>query len=179
MDALRVIGMDLALRSTGLCLPDGTTRRIVTGDRGGDARMLSIRNAVRTVLRAYAREGRPVHVAILEDIPQNSHAAKPIGMVHGLIRAELLALDVPYALVTGATLKCYATDNGNADKDRMAVAALDNAGVAFSDDPKGDRCDAWWLRVAGMDHYGHAPIPLPAAQRIRLEKVQWPVLLGA
>lgn len=84
---------------------------------------------------------------------------------------------MPYAYVVPATLKKYAADHGNADKARMAAAAYLAAGVEFADDPGGDQCDAWWLRAAGLDHYGQPLFELPQAQRDRLTKVSWPELV--
>ncbi|MFF4403767.1 hypothetical protein [Streptomyces sp. NPDC001404] len=113
---------------------------------------------------------------MIEDLPKHAMGAGITGHVHGVAKAELLDHGIPYALVVPATLKCYACDYGKADKARMAAAAYLAAGIRFDDDRGGDQCDAWWLRAAGLDYYGHAEFPLPDAQRARLSKVQWPDL---
>ncbi|MFI8853637.1 hypothetical protein ACIGW3_26075 [Streptomyces sp. NPDC053499] len=171
---LRVIGLDLSLTSTGVALPDGTTYRIKTRDRDGDRRLLHIRGSIRHDLATH----RP-HLAVVEDLPRHAMGAGVTAMVHGVVRAELLAAEVPYATVVPATLKKYATDYGNADKARMAAAAYLAAGAEFPGDLDaksrgGDQCDAWWLRAAGHDHYGSPLFDLPSAQRQRLSKVDWP-----
>lgn len=168
---LRVIGLDLSITSTGVCLPDGTTYRIKTRDKDGDRRLLHIRDSVADDLA----EQRP-HVAVLEDMPTKMHptAVKGIGCVHGVVKAALLDAGVPYALVSPATLKKYATDHGGADKARMAAAAYLAAGAEFADDRGGDQCDAWWLRAAGHDAYGVPLFTMPQAQRDRLQVVTWP-----
>ncbi|MFI1607814.1 crossover junction endodeoxyribonuclease RuvC [Streptomyces griseofuscus] len=169
----RVIGLDLSIVSTGYALPDGTTGRIKTRTGDRDRRLVIIRDRVAELVA----EHRP-DLAVIEDMPtrMKATAVKAIGRVHGAVNTALLDADVPYAYVPPATLKKYATDNGNAPKEDMAAAAFLAAGAHFPDDPKGDRCDAWWLRASGHDAYGVPLFELPAAQRERLAKVAWPDL---
>lgn len=169
--ALRVIGLDLSLTSTGVCLPDGTTARIKTRQKDGDRRILQVRDYIRAAVAG----ARP-HLAVIEDLPKHAMAAGLTAKVHGPVVCELLDAGVPYAYVVPATLKSYACDHGSADKSRMAAAAYLAAGAEFAGDPGGDQCDAWWLRAAGLDHYGQPLFELPQAQRDRLMKVSWPEL---
>ncbi|MGW3570172.1 hypothetical protein ACWDSL_40980 [Streptomyces sp. NPDC000941] len=169
--ALRVIGLDLSLTSTGVCLTNGSTCRVKTRRQDGDLRLTLIRDLVRAALR----EVRP-HLAVIEDLPKHAKGAGITAMVHGVVRAELVDAYVPYAVVVPATLKSYACDHGSADKARMAAAAYLATGIEFFDDPGGDQCDAWWLRAAGLDWYGHPLFALPQHQRARLSKVRWPSL---
>ncbi|MEV6836804.1 hypothetical protein AB0N17_20230 [Streptomyces sp. NPDC051133] len=170
----RVIGLDLSLRSTGVCLPDGTTYRIRTRDKDGDRRLVHIRSDIRDDLA----EWQP-HLVVIEDLPIHAKASGITGMVHGVVRCELADADVPYAYVVPATLKKYATDNGNADKREMAAAAYLAAGAEFPGDLNakgegGDMCDAWWLRAAGHDWCGLPLFTMPQDQRDRLSKAKWP-----
>lgn len=169
----RIVGLDLSINRTGIARADGTTEAIKCRPADGDRRLLTIRAALRRVLD----EDRP-HLVSIEDLPRDSHAAKIVGFVHGIVRAELAEIALPYALITGATLKSYAADHGRASKEDMAAAAYLTAGVEFPGDKGGDECDAWWLRVAALDHYGHPLYTLPQAQRERLLKVKWPVHLA-
>lgn len=171
---LRVIGLDLSLTSTGVCLPDGTTYRIRTRDKDGDRRLLHIRDSIRDDLADY----RP-HLAVIEDLPKHAMAAGITAKVHGPVLCELLDAGVPYAYVAPATLKSYACDNGAADKRQMAAAAYLAAGAEFPGDLNaqgkgGDMCDAWWLRAAGHDWAGAPLFDLPQGQRDRLCKARWP-----
>ncbi|GAA3371137.1 hypothetical protein GCM10020367_20590 [Streptomyces sannanensis] len=165
----RVLGLDLSLTSTGMCLPDGTTRRIKTRAADGDRRLLIIRSEIRAAITNH----RP-HLAVIEDLPKHAMAAGITAHVHGVVKAELIDAGVPYALVVPATLKSYACDHGRADKGQMAAAAYLAAGVEFADDKGGDQCDAWWLRVAGLEWLGAPLVVLPSAQRARLTKAKWP-----
>lgn len=170
MNTPRVIGLDLSLTATGICLPDGTTHTLKTNPKDGDRRLLHIGHAIANALAPGA------DLAVVEDLPIHAKSAGITGMVHGVARACLIEAGIPYALVVPATLKKYATGVGNGDKTPMAIAALKRAGREFADD---NQCDAFWLRAAGLDYLGHAEIELPAAQRASLDKMKWPQLAQA
>lgn len=164
---MNVLGLDLSLTATGIALPGGHTYTVGGPAGRGDHRLLDIVTALHSSLR-----DRP-DLAVLEDLPTHAKGAGITGMVHGAVRLYLVQEGIPYALVTAATLKAYATGNGSADKHAMRMAAYKRAGREFGDD---NQADAWWLRAAGLDHYGTAEHVLPAAQRARLKKVIWPDL---
>jgi Holliday junction resolvasome RuvABC endonuclease subunit len=164
-----VLGLDLSLTSTGVCLPDGATYRIRTRSKDGDRRLPVIRDRIRAELTQH----RP-HLAVIEDLPIHARGSGITAHVHGIVKAELLDAGVSYALISPATLKSYACDHGRADKDRMAAAAYLAAGITFVSDPGGDQCDAWWLRTAGLDWLGSPLFALPQGQRDRLNKAKWP-----
>src|SRR5690606_24551349 len=111
-------------------------------------------------------------LVVIEDLPTHAKSAGITGMVHGAVRSDLLAEGAgPYALVTPATLKKFATGKGNADKTAMAMALYKRAGIECADD---NQVDAYWLWVAGMTHLGAAPFSVPADQVAALDKEEWP-----
>ncbi|MFF5404565.1 Holliday junction endonuclease [Streptomyces misionensis] len=165
MTAPRILGLDLSITATGYALPDGQTGTF-KGPWKGDWRLVAIRTAI-------AGHADAIDLAVIEDLPTHAKAAGITGMVHGAVRTVLMEYGVPYALVTPATLKAYATGKGNADKTAMAIAALKRADREFADD---NQCDAWWLRAAGLDWYGSPEFDMPKAQCDRLSKVTWPQL---
>lgn len=166
---LRVLGLDLAIGATGVCLPNGHAATIKPTLKGDD-RLTEIRNRIAILI---TDDDQPADVVILEDVPatMKGAAGKVIPMLHGAVRARLLDLGLPYIVVPPSTLKAFATGKGNADKTAMAMAAYKRAGREFADD---NQVDAFWLRAAGLDWYGQPEFPLPAAQRDRLGKVVWP-----
>ena len=167
--APRLLALDLSLTATGLCLPNGTTETITTRPKDGDRRLVTIADRVmRAVLSG-------IDVALIEGPVVRSSATVAIGMVHGVVRELLIRHDVPYAVISPATLKAFATGKGNADKTAMAMAAYKRAGREFADD---NQCDAAWLRWAALDHYGQPEFELPKVQRERLSKVAWPELVA-
>ncbi|WP_405956088.1 Holliday junction endonuclease [Streptomyces phaeochromogenes] len=160
----RILGLDLSITAPGIACPNGETVTI-TAKQPGDWRLMEIEAFIHTIVA----EG--VDLAVIEDLPTHARAAGITGMVHGAIRLLLMTENVPYATVTPATLKSYATGKGNADKTAMAMAAYKRSGREFGDD---NQCDAFWLRAAGLDWYGQPEFDLPKIQRERLVKVQWP-----
>jgi hypothetical protein len=185
-----VIGLDLSLTGTGIADRHGATTTVKTKTADGDRRLLDITNAIRAAVQGaaspigYDADGNPgplidedrVHLAVIEDLPTHAKAAGITGMVHGVARAVLIELGVPYAVVPPATLKAFATGKGNGDKTGMAMAAYKRAGLEFGDD---NQCDAWWLRMAGLEFLGCPAVDLPQAQRDRLAKAKWPAEVAA
>lgn len=165
---VRVMGLDLSLTGTGVARPDGTTWTVRTRARDKDRRLVVIAEAVRAELAAL----RP-DVAVVEDLPVHAHASGRTGMVHGVVRAELVLAGVPYVLLSPATLKAWAVGKGNADKARMVAAAVEAGAVVDGDD---NRADAWWLRAAGAEWYGQPVADVPEGRRGRLAVVEWPDL---
>lgn len=168
MDDLRMIGLDLSVNGTGVCLPDGSTLRIRGKASESDWRLPKIRDHVRMAVRtSFAR------LAVIEGLGHFKGNTQIImSMVHGTVRTELMDLAVPYVIITPSTLKLFATGSGRADKTAMAAAAERHAGIAF---PSDDECDAWWLWRAGLEHYcgGGSFDPLPAEQSQALGVVSW------
>lgn len=164
---MRIAGLDLSMAATGVALPDGGTLTIKTNLKEGDWRLLTIRDAVADALQG-------CDLVVVEGWLVRSLSAPVTGMVHGAVRGFLMDEKIPYAVVTPATLKKYATGKGNADKTAMIMAAYQRSGTDFSVYGKDDnQCDAAWLRWAGLDHCGEPAFPLPAAQRAALDKVDW------
>jgi Holliday junction resolvasome RuvABC endonuclease subunit len=162
-----VVGLDLSIAATGVAAVDGTPSTIKAPAKDGDTRLRDIRCAVRRHLVA-----TDVDLFVIEDLPTHAHGAGITGMVHGAVRALLIEANHPYALVTPATLKKFATGKGNAGKPEMAVALYKRTGLELGDD---NQVDAAWLRYAGLFHLGCPPFDLPAAQVAALDKVVWPV----
>ncbi|WP_406168980.1 Holliday junction endonuclease [Streptomyces sp. NBC_00996] len=176
MSAPRVLGLDLSITATGICLPDGTTRTIKTNPKDGDRRLQQIVSEVGIALDEH-EFGDASDLVVMEEAPPGlkGPAIKAIHMVHGAVRLRLLDFDTPYAVINPTVLKTYATGSTSADKTAMAMAAYKRTGREFGDD---NQCDAWWLRVAGLDWLGSPEFSLPVAQRDRLAKATWPVPKG-
>jgi Holliday junction resolvasome RuvABC endonuclease subunit len=162
---VKIMGLDLSITATGVCLPDGTTYTIKTKTVDRDRRITIIRDRI-------AMDLWGVDLVVLEDFPARlqAAAAKAIGITHGAIRALLLDFGVPYVVVPPSSLKFYATGNGNADKAAMILAAYKRGDREFTDD---NQCDAWWLHLAGRDRTGDPFFSLPQVQRDCLNKLDW------
>jgi Holliday junction resolvasome RuvABC endonuclease subunit len=165
-DTPNVVGLDLSITATGVCGHDTVATTWKLAASKGDTRLSTIADLT---VRAC---NFCVDLAVIEDLPTHAHGAGITGMVHGAVRVALQRLEVPYALVTPATLKKYATGKGNAGKPDMAVALYKRTGLELADD---NQVDAFWLRAMGLDHLGAPLVELPASQRDAMAKVAWPV----
>lgn len=165
---IRVLGLDLSMTATGIAFPNGNTSTVATNAKHRDARLVVIRDAVTLALTG-------VDLVVMEEAPPGlkGPAIKAIHMVQGAVRVALLDMGVPYAVVNPSTLKAYATGRKGADKTAMALAAFKRGVQEFPDD---NQCDAWWLRLMGLDHFGLTPIAMPQAQRAFLDSVAWPTV---
>lgn len=164
---MRILGLDLSIAGTGICLPDETRGfrawTLKLDPNLGDHRLGIIRRAVRAQLPG-------IDFAVLEDLPRNVMNAAPTAMVHGVIRDELLDHGIPYVKVVPSTLKLYATGHGRSDKKAMVKAMVDSTGIKPDTH---NAADAFWLWHAGMDRTGSPVCVLPAARRYHLEVVEW------
>lgn len=171
---LRILGLDLSMTATGICLPDGTTSTVKTNPKHGDRRLQHIVDQVGLALgEGPDGIGDGVDLVVMEEAPPGlkGPAIKAIHMVHGAVRLRLIDFGTPYVVINPTTLKGYATGSTSADKTAMAIAALKRTGREFADD---NQVDAFWLRHAGLDWHGQPEITMPQAQRDRLTKVAWP-----
>ena len=161
--SVKALGLDLSIAGTGLAhsLQGEACTPLIKTKGKGDRRLLEI--------RALVRELAPgAELALIEAPTARSATSVISGMVHGVVRAELIELGIPYGTLMPASLKKFATGKGTGDKVPMALEAFKRAGREFPDD---NQCDAWWLWVAAMTRLGAAPFQLPALNRESLSKI--------
>lgn len=136
--AWHIVGIDPSLTATGVAYHTGALLTIKTKAKERDGRLCQIADVI---------DQLQADVVVMEDLPRNAMAAGVTGMVQGVIRERLQRREIPYILVTPATLKAFATGKGNAKKPDMRAAWLAYAGADVKDD---NQVDAAWLREAGM-----------------------------
>lgn len=174
-----VIGIDPSLRATGICLPDGTTFTIKTGEAAvGDYRLNLLEKALRYYLRSF-----PARLAVVEtpgDMGgfRSIDAAMAAGMAQGVIRLVLGEFRIPFGKINPTLVKKFATGHGGGsetDKAHMIAAAnrhriaphvtphMNLRGEPNCPGCKGERldpltddnqADAWWLREMGLWYLG-------------------------
>jgi Holliday junction resolvasome RuvABC endonuclease subunit len=161
---INVLGLDLSITGTGVAhtLEGAACTHTIKPKGKGDKRLLEIRRTIRELAPGAA-------LALIEAPTARSASSVISGMVHGVVRAELLELGVPYGTLMPSSLKKYATGKGTGDKVPMALEAYKRAGLTFADD---NQCDAWWLWVAALGHLDQAPFQLPALNRESLKKIR-------
>lgn len=179
---MRIMGVDPSISSTGVSFPDAETMAIKPR-ANGDLRLTEIGDHLTFAVRT----ARP-DLVVIEDLAgvYPGKSARIIPMLHGVIRDRLQTINVPFMLLNPRTLKIFATGDGGADKDDMALAARRRLGRTY---PTNDECDADWCRVAGRVAYGLGEytgfddwlrVPKDQVGYLRVtkggEKINWPVV---
>lgn len=181
---MRIMGVDPSISCTGISLPEAGTLAIKPRTKG-DWRLTEIGNHVQV-----AASTSRADLVVIEGLGglYKGESARIIPMLHGVIRDRLQTVKIPFMILLPASLKKFATGNGAADKDQMALAAFRRLGRQYATD---DECDADWLRVAGRTAYGLGELTeygaddwlrVPAEQVKALRKnkhgetIVWPVV---
>lgn len=188
---MRVIGLDLSLRATGLAVIDTDTGAIdVQVIKTATAPFVSSdHDKVRWTITRLRRTAAPIRSAHARHLPtvtciegpsfgSKGGAADERAGLRWLTLDYLDACQSPFAIVPPTTLKAYATGKGNADKILMMQAAMKRLGDRCPDLPDDNACDALWLALAAAHRVGAPQVDLPAAQVARLDAVSWPELLS-
>lgn len=164
----RVLALDLSLTATGICTDEG--HAVYHPIAKSEQRLCEIRDRV---LEHAADEytDHPPGLVVIEDCLVRTPAAAVLGMLHGAVRAALIDHDVPYMVVSPATLKVYGTGKGNAGKPDMRVELLKRTGLDVRDD---NAVDARWLWYLANDLLGQPVITLPQTHRRALTKLALP-----
>ena len=164
-----VVGLDVALRATGVAYPDGTwtTLKPAYGAAQHSRRLYHLARLIDGVLRLQ----RP-DLAVLEGYslggPRTVAAAR-LAEVGGIARLALVAHRIPMVEIPPGLLKKMATGHGNADKTAMVAAARRRLGY---DGDSHDEADALFLRHAAHLWYVDHDDP----DRHLLEQLPWPQL---
>lgn len=157
-----VIGIDPSLKATGICLPDGSTFTLATGDaKRGDTRLHDLRKALRYYLRK-----APARLAVVEVPTQfkSGDAALAAGMAQGIVREILVEFAVPFGKINPSLVKKFATGRGGGpETDKLHMIAAANrhrfalhgpADGTYDNLDDDNQADAWWLREMGLWHLG-------------------------
>ena len=113
----------------------------------GTLRLAYIRDALRDVVAAQ----QPLQSAALEGYSIDSlNRPFDLGEVGGLVRLVLHDAQLPFVVVSPATLKLFVAGRGYATKEQMRQATLKLWGVDFNQD---DECDAFGLAQVARSFY--------------------------
>lgn len=189
MGALRVLGIDQSLTSSGIALfepDDGKVLlgRVQTGRLRGHDRLAGILGAVNDWATG-------CDVVVIEGLSFGAKGSALLDLagLSWLIRHELWATGKPYAIVDPATRAKYITGNGSAGKDECLLAVARR----FPDVPVSgnDQADALTLLQMGCDYYGQPITEMPQDRTALLRatrtdknrkgqpKIDWPQLREA
>lgn len=165
---MNVIGLDLSLNGTGICIDDHAAFTVLGKTADGDDRLVRIEDSV----AYYVGLARPA-LAVIEGLPFGNND-RQVALVHGAARTALARAHVPWVYIYPTTLKLFAVGDGHAEKETLAVEARRLGANARFDL---DQTDAWWLRRAGLAALHQAPMTTEQADT--LGHVEWPVMVNA
>jgi Holliday junction resolvasome RuvABC endonuclease subunit len=149
-----IIGIDLSTTRTGVCV-NGETFGIEPPKK---ATLLGKAMHVRDALRDWVM---PADLIIIEDYATTyAKVAFSMGYLHCMIDELLIGL--PVHKIPPASLKKWAVNHGNANKDMMLSAAI----RAGSPADNNDEADAWWLHAMGAHIAGEPCLPGSLRNRI-------------
>jgi len=167
--SLRVAGLDLSLNHTGIAYPGGSTEVLEPTNLKGVARHAKVRSQVLERVR-----GADIVVSEAPYIARMHPTTVDLVGLHAVVNAALWSNRIAMAYIAPSTLKKYATGNGGKDTDKAAMRAalVEHLGpLAPTDD---NEVDAFWLRAAGLEHYGDRLFVAPAPEA--LNAAVWPHL---
>ena len=159
---MNIIGIDLSTTRTGVCV-NGKTFGIEPPKK---ATLLGKAMDVRDMLRDWVM---PADLIIIEDYATTyAKVAFSMGYLHCMIDELLHESTVAVHKIPPASLKKWAVNHGNANKDMMLSAAI-RAGSPANNN---DEADAWWLWAMGCHIAGSLPrLPDTAYRMAVLDKL--------
>ena len=168
---MNILALDLSIAATGICSPSGDLTTFKPKS-AGEHRFDEIAAHVRDLVVSTKAE-----MVVMEDvfIGQNASSSKPLCMLHGAVRLQLMRKKIPYAVVSPMSLKKFATSKHQAKKPDMRMAWYKRTG---KDNADVDQVDAAWLFTMAHQAYGSPRFEMPAANCQAIEKVAWPAIPG-
>jgi Holliday junction resolvasome RuvABC endonuclease subunit len=156
-----VIGLDLSVTRTGLCV-DG----VPSSFSPPKGTLLERCRSIRDHIDEHVRYG--ADLAVIEAIgTRMTNTAIVLGGLHMLVLDLLEWRGIETVAVAPADLKKYATGRGNADKDVMLLAAARLEPAVTNN----DEADAWWLHAIGIHVLGTTYFGGPQTRQDIIDKV--------
>lgn len=150
---MNVVGLDLSTKRVGFACADG---ELVSITAHADARdpYRRLHEIMREIARTFATRPPKPDLVVVEDYslysPGNLGLIR-LGEIGGGVRMRLFELDMPLHLVRPASVKLFATGNGNANKEKMIAAAI---ALGARGNVNDDEADAFHLRRMGLAAHG-------------------------
>ncbi len=140
-----VLGIDLALRRTGIALVDydsGELAHHAIIETAPAVELSERLDLIADAILAVVDEWTPIEIGIEQPIAYRSGTTTlRLGMAHGAVRLALWRRCIAPAEYAPSAVKAHACGRGNADKAVMVARAQSRWGVVLSD----DEADAAWV----------------------------------
>ena len=167
---MNIIGIDLSLTGTGVCLLRDGARELrtinTTAKTRTEDRLIAIRLAI-------AQECGCIDAAIIEGLSYGSvgGAQAERSALHWMVWVDLYRLGVPYVVVTPMSLKKFVCGTAKVEKSMMIREVFRRWNVEAKND---NEADAAALAHLGLVYYGQAEHQTIAQQQVvfKLKKEQ-------
>lgn len=184
---MSVLGLDLSLTSTGVCLIDGELtltaaikskafKKVKKTDKVPPSFTCQrISNIVNEIEQGYVRSGRGwPELAVIEapSYGSNTGSQHERGGLWWAVAGMLWGLRIPIATVAPQGRAKYATGSGTAGKDEVLAAAIKR--YIDIDIKSNDVADAVILAAMGARHLGQSVDDVPQANLAAMVGAQWP-----
>lgn len=179
MAAVRVVGLDLSLASTGVAGVHGAGAWAATirSHPSAEVSQFSRLRLIRASVMDYVRSADLVVVEGPAISRQTGQHLTRAGLWH-IVMEAVDAAGIPWAEVGPTTVKKYATGNGGASKDAVLLAVERRWGKQVRVD-NNNEADALVLAAMGAHHLQVSTLPtVPKAHAAALAKVRWPDQIG-
>jgi Holliday junction resolvasome RuvABC endonuclease subunit len=159
---MNIIGIDLSLTGTGVCLLRDGGRELRTINTTAKTRT---EDRLITIRRAIAQECVYIDAAIIEGLSYGSvgGAQAERSALHWIVRVDLHQLGVPYVVVTPMSLKKFVCGTAKAEKSMMIREVFRRWNVEAAND---NEADAAALAHLGLVYYGQAEHQTVAQQEV-------------
>ena len=171
----RALGLDLALRSTGVASSLGWCDRIRPGGPGSPNRAMCGLERLRYIVKKVRDLAADYDLAVIEGAAygrggQAGH--DELAALRWMVRDAVDRAGIPIAMAPPTTVKLWATGSGRADKDAMISAAVTRFPLA--DIRSSDEADALALADLGAA-WLTTDTALTDTQKRAIKGVPWPV----
>ncbi len=168
MKNIKVLGLDLSLTSTGVCI-SGDAFAIGVKSKGAE-RLYEISEKILETTRVHK-----VDIAIIEgySFASRNSQAHSIGELGGVVRLRLWENKIPFIEIPPTSRAKFATGRGNAGKTEVMSAISARTGIVWSGKGADDMCDAWILEQMGLAYLEVSEIDWPSSSLEALKKVDW------
>lgn len=150
---MRILAIDPAVRKTGLCLPDRSTRTLESpAEMKGPKRLIYLRWKIQEIIK----HEQPNLVVIEDYALGGSHPSSAIPTCEwgGVLRVAVDESGVAWRVAPPQAIKYYVTGKGNAKKELVCSSLSAKTGITF---PNSDEADAFALAALAAHYYGSVP----------------------
>jgi len=168
MRNIRLLGLDLSLRSTGHSHAGVTG--VITPSTNGVERLDEVSESIIKIISLNA-----IDVALIEgySFASRSGQAFSIGELGGVVRLSLFRAGIPFVEIPPTCRAKFATGRGNASKTEVVSSVSARTGIIWSGKGGDDRCDAWILEEMAQTHLGVNNYSWPSINKEGLKAVDW------